>query len=162
MRVAVTADVFTDNFPLLLRLFPPKCIHLFLQTRNSFVIGSMSQPRYVVQNTGPYSLCTRTCAAVLVPPLLLRVVGIRDTCPLQYGARTWFNADMTTAPLLTFASPLFRQVEIYSTKSNQVRRLMSLQEPEYMASVQSRNAFHPTQDVVVCCNASGRAHVFRK
>ena len=32
---------------------------------------------------------------------------------------------------------------------------------EYLASVQSRNAFHPVHDIVVCGNASGRVHIFR-
>jgi len=32
---------------------------------------------------------------------------------------------------------------------------------EYLNSVQSRNVFHPTHDIVVCGNASGRVHVFR-
>lgn len=31
---------------------------------------------------------------------------------------------------------------------------------ECLASVQSRNAFHPFLDVVVCANASGRVHIF--
>jgi hypothetical protein len=29
-----------------------------------------------------------------------------------------------------------------------------------LASVQSRNCFHPYLDVVVCANSSGRVHVF--
>lgn len=65
-----------------------------------------------------------------------------------------------------------RQVEIYSAspppsggkaKSKaKCTRIMSLQDPEYLGSVQSRNCFHPRLDVVVCGNASGRMHVFRK
>ena len=54
-----------------------------------------------------------------------------------------------------------RQVEIYSTDNDKMRRIMSLQDPEWLGSVQSRNAFHPTQDILVCGNASGRVHVFR-
>lgn len=54
-----------------------------------------------------------------------------------------------------------RQVEIYTTDSNKMRRVMSLQDPEYLGSVQSRNCFHPTQDIVCCGNASGRVHIFR-
>jgi len=61
-----------------------------------------------------------------------------------------------------------RQVEIYSAsratkKGNKAKctRIMSLQDPNWMASVQSRNAFHPRRDVVVSGNASGKAHVFR-
>jgi WD40 repeat protein len=55
-----------------------------------------------------------------------------------------------------------RQVEVYSAQPGRAcHRVMSLQEPEWMASVQSRNAFHPGLDAVVCGNASGRAHIFR-
>jgi WD40 repeat protein len=54
-----------------------------------------------------------------------------------------------------------RQAEIYTTEDDTLRRLMSLQDPDYLASVQSRNCFHPTLDVVMCANASGRVHVFR-
>ena len=32
---------------------------------------------------------------------------------------------------------------------------------EFLASVQSRSAFHPFLDVVVCGNASGRVHIFK-
>ena len=32
---------------------------------------------------------------------------------------------------------------------------------DYLASVQSRSAFHPFLDVVVCGNASGRVHIFK-
>jgi WD40 repeat protein len=32
---------------------------------------------------------------------------------------------------------------------------------EYLGSVQSRSAFHPFLDVVVCGNASGRVHIFK-
>eukprot|EP00935_MAST-01C_sp_MAST-1C-sp1_P001324 g1324.t1 len=53
-----------------------------------------------------------------------------------------------------------RQVEVYTTENNATRRVMSLQ-GDYMNSVQSRNCFHPSLDIVVCGNASGRVHVFR-
>lgn len=54
-----------------------------------------------------------------------------------------------------------RQVEVYTTEKNISRRLMSLQDPDYLGSVQSRNAFHPTQNIVVAANSSGRVHIFR-
>eukprot|EP00038_Savillea_parva_P006452 m.163870 g.163870 ORF g.163870 m.163870 type:complete len:556 (+) comp12348_c0_seq1:134-1801(+) len=54
-----------------------------------------------------------------------------------------------------------RQVEVYSTDGGKIRRIMSMQDPEQMGSVQSRLAFHPSQDVLVACNSSGRVHAFR-
>jgi WD40 repeat protein len=58
-----------------------------------------------------------------------------------------------------------RQVEVYSVAQRQGQamcvRTMCLQSPDWLGSVCSRNAFHPTQDVVVCANSSGRLHVFR-
>ena len=54
-----------------------------------------------------------------------------------------------------------RQIEVFSAQGGQPRRVMSLQDPDWMASVQSRNAFHPSLDIVVGANASGRVHVFR-
>jgi hypothetical protein len=55
-----------------------------------------------------------------------------------------------------------RQVEIYSAQpGGDCHRVMSLQEPEWLGSVQSRNAFHPGLDIVACGNASGRVHIFR-
>jgi WD40 repeat protein len=55
-----------------------------------------------------------------------------------------------------------RQVEVYTTEGgSHTRRIMSLQSPDYLGSVQSRSAFHPSLDVLVCGNASGRVHVFR-
>lgn len=53
-----------------------------------------------------------------------------------------------------------RQLEVYSTDGGAIRRIMSLQDPERMGSVQSRCAFHPTRDIVVGCNSSGRVHTF--
>lgn len=54
-----------------------------------------------------------------------------------------------------------RQVEIYSAENATLRRVMSLQDPDYLGSVQSRNAFHPTKQIVVCANSSGRVSVFK-
>jgi WD40 repeat protein len=59
-----------------------------------------------------------------------------------------------------------RQVEIFSATGGKgvkgkCTRVMSLQDPEWLGSVQSRNCFHPKNDVVVCGNASGRMHIFR-
>ena len=54
-----------------------------------------------------------------------------------------------------------RQAEVYTAEGDSIRRVMSLQDPDWMASVQSRCDFHPSLDVVVCANASGKVHVFR-
>merc|ERR1712166_59676 len=58
-----------------------------------------------------------------------------------------------------------RQVEVYScdwaNPKPKCHRVMSLQS-DWIGSVQSRNAFHPTRDVLVCANASGRVHVFKE
>eukprot|EP00937_MAST-01D_sp_MAST-1D-sp2_P001741 g1741.t1 len=65
-----------------------------------------------------------------------------------------------------------RQVEVYSallpgeagcSKKGKPRmqRVMSLQDPAWMGSVQSRNAFHPVHDIVAAANASGKVHIFR-
>ena len=54
-----------------------------------------------------------------------------------------------------------RQVEVYTTEKGRLRRIMSLQNPEWLGSVQSRCAFHPRNDALVCANSSGRVHVFR-
>ena len=67
-----------------------------------------------------------------------------------------------------------RQVEVYSAllpgeiasngakaKQAAVRRVMSLQDPAWMKSVQSRNCFHPFHDVIASGNASGWVHIFR-
>ena len=53
-----------------------------------------------------------------------------------------------------------RQAEVYTTEGGVVRRIMSLQDPEWMGSVQSRFAVHPSRDVIIACNSSGRAHCF--
>jgi hypothetical protein len=54
--------------------------------------------------------------------------------------------------------------EVYSATAAKggVARLMSLQDPEWMGSVNSRVAFHPDPavDVVVGVNSSGRCHIF--
>lgn len=54
-----------------------------------------------------------------------------------------------------------RQAEVYTTDGGVIRRIMSLQDPEWMNSVQSRLAFHSTRDVLVACNSSGRVHTFQ-
>eukprot|EP00658_Telonema_sp_P-2_P014759 TRINITY_DN15636_c0_g1_i1.p2 TRINITY_DN15636_c0_g1~~TRINITY_DN15636_c0_g1_i1.p2 ORF type:complete len:113 (-),score=25.17 TRINITY_DN15636_c0_g1_i1:217-555(-) len=60
-----------------------------------------------------------------------------------------------------------RQVEVYNCtwgegkQKTKCHRIMSLQDSECIASVQSRNCFHPTRDIVISGNASGRVHVFR-
>jgi len=66
-----------------------------------------------------------------------------------------------------------RQVEIYSASAPSASqkkgvlgkakctRIMSLQDPEWLGSVQSRNCIHPRNDAVICGNASGRMHIFR-
>merc|ERR1712146_69999 len=58
-----------------------------------------------------------------------------------------------------------RQIEVYSCRWDKKKpachRVMSLQDPDFLSSVQSRNAFHPNRDLVGG-NASGRCVVFRK
>ena len=56
-----------------------------------------------------------------------------------------------------------RQVEVYSADGGTLKRIMVLQDPDYLNSVQSRNTFHSHGGTkgIVCGNASGRVHVFR-
>ena len=63
--------------------------------------------------------------------------------------------------LTYFSRP--RQVEVYSADGGTLKRIMVLQDPDYLNSVQSRNAFHSHGGTkgIVCGNASGRAHIFR-
>jgi WD repeat-containing protein 76 len=54
---------------------------------------------------------------------------------------------------------IFNVTDNHSTKPN-VSLLKSL-EAEYLGSVCSRNCFHPSLDIVVGGNSSGRVHIFR-
>lgn len=53
-----------------------------------------------------------------------------------------------------------RQVEVFSAFQSKLKRVMVYQS-DLIASVMSRNAFHPTLDVLGCTNSSGRLHVLR-
>lgn len=51
-----------------------------------------------------------------------------------------------------------RRIEVYSAAAGfQIASVRS----EYMVSVQSVCVFHPTRNVLVGANSSGRTHVFR-
>ena len=56
---------------------------------------------------------------------------------------------------------LFRhsQIELFNTEGKMVKTFTDGQ--EYLASVCSLNAFHPTRNVLVGGNSSGRVHVFK-
>mmetsp|Transcript_4061 Transcript_4061/g.8735 ORF Transcript_4061/g.8735 Transcript_4061/m.8735 type:complete len:504 (+) Transcript_4061:155-1666(+) len=53
-----------------------------------------------------------------------------------------------------------RRVEVFSTDGGKIKRIMNLA-GDAIGSVQSRNAFHPNQNMIACLNASGRVSIFR-
>jgi len=55
-----------------------------------------------------------------------------------------------------------RQVEVYNAnrKSNKLLRIMTLQDPDWLSSVQSRHAAHPMYNLIASGNGSGKVHVF--
>ena len=60
-----------------------------------------------------------------------------------------------------------RCVEVFDiTRSNSGSAAGAISSPlilrsDFLASVVSRNAAHPTRDIIACANSSGRVHIFR-
>ena len=59
--------------------------------------------------------------------------------------------------LLSNSHVLTMQIQVYDCGGNILR---NLSDPETLGSVCSLNVFHPTQNILVGGNSSGRVHVF--